>query len=107
MENFCSHCGSELANYTNFCPNCGKQINNIENNAKSKIIAVILALVFGVLGVHNFYLGYFGKAIAQLMLTVLSCGLFSVISGIWAFIEALMILSGSITTDGLGVRLKD
>lgn len=36
---------------------------------KSKIVAGLLGLFLGTLGVHNFYLGYTGKAVAQLLLT--------------------------------------
>lgn len=37
---------------------------------KSKIVAGLLGLFLGTLGVHNFYLGYTGKAVAQLLLTL-------------------------------------
>ena len=38
---------------------------------KSKIVAGLLGLFLGTLGVHNFYLGYTGKAVAQLLLTLI------------------------------------
>jgi len=73
-------------------------------NAKSKIAAGVLGLLIGSLGIHRFYLGYTGIGIAQVMVTILTCGL----GGLWGFIEGIMILTGSsITTDADGIPLKD
>lgn len=74
---------------------------------KSKITGGILGIFLGMFGVHNFYLGYTGKAVAQLLLTLLSCFMLSPITEIWGLIEGIMILAGSISTDGKGVPLKD
>ncbi len=72
---------------------------------KSKVAAGILGIMLGYLGVHNFYLGFTGKAVAQLLITVLTCGAGGVISGIWGLIEGIMILTGSIAYDANGVPL--
>ena len=74
---------------------------------KSKTTAGVLGILLGSLGVHNFYLGYTGKGVAQLLLTVCTCGMGAVISEIWGFVEGIMILTGSINTDGRGLPLKD
>ena len=76
-------------------------------NAKSKIAAGLFGILLGALGVHNFYLGYTGKGIAQLLITVLTCGYLGVVSWIWGLIEGIMILSGSTKTDAQGVPLRD
>lgn len=76
-------------------------------NAKSKIAAGLFGILLGALGVHNFYLGYTGKGIAQLLITVLTCGYLGFISWIWGLIEGIMILSGSTKTDANGVPLRD
>ena len=55
----------------------------------------------------GFYLGYTGKAVAQLLISVLSVGFLSGVSAIWGLIEGIMILTGSIATDGKGVPLRD
>lgn len=73
---------------------------------KSKIAAGILGILLGSLGVHNFYLGYTGKAVAQLLITLLTCGFGGAISGIWGLIEGIMILTGSIKVDGHNVPLQ-
>ncbi|MDD6236252.1 MAG: NINE protein [Clostridiales bacterium] len=74
---------------------------------KSKLAAGLLGILIGSFGVHNFYLGYTGKAVAQLLITLLTCGFGAVISGIWALIEGIMILTGSINVDGKNVPLAD
>lgn len=70
---------------------------------KSKATAALLAFFLGGFGAHNFYLGYTGKAIAQLILTLTLFG--AIISGIWAFVEFILILCGNVT-DAKGVGLK-
>ena len=39
---------------------------------KSKTVYVLLALFLGLLGIHNFYVGYTTKAIIQLLVTLLT-----------------------------------
>ena len=74
---------------------------------KSKVVAGLLAIFLGALGIHNFYLGFTGKAVTQLLITVCTCGYGGLIIGIWALVEGIMILSGSINKDARGVPLKD
>ena len=74
---------------------------------KSKLVAGLLAIFLGFLGIHNFYLGFTGRAVTQLLITVCTCGYGGLIIGIWALIEGIMILSGNINTDARGVPLKD
>jgi len=69
--------------------------------------AGLLGIFLGAFGVHNFYLGYTGKAVAQLLITILSLGFLAVVSSIWGLIEGVMILTGSIKTDAKGVPLSD
>lgn len=115
MAKFCSNCGKELQENQEVCLNCGvtvrnnNQNNNINNNlnGKSKIAAGLLGIFLGCFGVHNFYLGYTGKAVAQLLITVLSCFTLSFASAIWGLIEGIMILTGSIKTDAKGNTLND
>ena len=72
-----------------------------QNPPKQLLIGVLLALFLGVFGVHNFYLGHTGRGVAQLLITVLTFGLGSIITGIWALIELIMVATGSLT-DGQG-----
>ena len=73
---------------------------------KQWIVAVLLAFFLGTLGIHNFYLGYTTKGIIQLVLTLTFIGL--IVSGIWAFIDFIMLLmrSGDYATDAQGQPLQ-
>ncbi|MFF0498000.1 TM2 domain-containing protein [Nocardia aobensis] len=59
---------------------------------KSKLTAGLLQLFVGGLGIGRFYLGYTGIGVAQLLVTLFTCGL----GGIWPFIDAIMILTGKV-----------
>jgi len=99
--NFCYNCGNQVLPGAVICTTCGVAIAN--GAAKSKIAAGLLGIFLGGFGVHNFYLGYTTKAVIQLILTIVSCG----IGSIWGFIEGILILTGSINTDAKGIPLKD
>lgn len=114
MAKFCQNCGAELNEVQEICLKCGVKVNNTTtktaNNdptAKSKMAAGLLGIFLGVFGVHNFYLGYTGKAVAQLLITVLSCFFLSPVSAIWGLIEGIMILAGNTNTDASGKPLND
>lgn len=76
-------------------------------NQKSKVAAGLLGIFLGCFGVHNFYLGYTGKAVAQLLITLLTCFLASPISSVWGLIEGIMILANSNPVDANGVPLAN
>lgn len=77
--------------------------------SKSKTLAGILGFFLGMFGVHNFYLGYTNKAIAQLLLgtvgSILVIG--PIISMVWGMIDAVQILSCTIRVDGSGAEIYD
>lgn len=71
---------------------------------KSKIVAGILGILVGGLGIHRFYLGYIGIGIVQIVVSILTCGLGS----LWGFIEGILILcDAGITADYDGNPLSD
>ena len=72
----------------------GGYANNMPST-KTKVAAGLLGIFLGGLGIHNFYLGYTGKGIAQLLITVLSFGFLSWVSAIWGLVEGIMILSAT------------
>lgn len=104
---YCYNCGAELNPGQDICLKCGVRVNKTSNGAKSKMAAGLMGIFLGGLGVHNFYLGNTGKAVAQLLITCLSCGILGPISAIWGFIEGILILCGNITTDANGNTLSD
>ena len=124
----CSRCGASIApspaSPQSIAPGGAGQIQVIVNTGaapglaptpilasteptKSKIAAGLLGIFLGALGVHRFYLGYTGIGLAQLLITVLTCGWGGIATGIWGLIEGIMILTGSINKDALGRPLKD
>ena len=72
---------------------------------RNRLAAGIRAILIGFLGIHNFYLGYTGRAVAQLLITVLSCGILVLVSQIWAIVEGVQILTGHIVCDAHGVPM--
>ena len=93
---------------------------------KSRLVAGILGIFVGFLGIHNFYLGYHTKAIVQISCSLgsLFLGLIFLISffffcfgvvlvlvpcgmAVWALVEAIMIFTGKISVDGRGIPLID
>ncbi len=107
----CRACGSEILPGAAVCTHCGVPVMRAAPaGAKSKIAAGLLGIFLGWLGVHNFYLGFTSKAVAQVLLgTVGVClmGLGPVVSGIWGLVEGIMILTGSIDKDAQGFALKE
>lgn len=136
---YCVRCGNQLKEGDVFCPECGAKINGAgseesgtpsgkdmapphvqtpgDSELRSKMAAGLFGIFLGGFGVHNFYLGYTGKGIAQACLTgiglLLSCctGGLSIVmiaaAGIWGLIEGILILCGQIRTDGKGSPLRD
>lgn len=82
---------------------------------KSKVLAGILAILFGSIGVHNFYLGNINLGLVKLVVA-LACNFlgrllfflfvpFSLISSalfIWGVVDGVLILTGRVTTDEAG-----
>lgn len=124
---FCKQCGKPIDDGQELCEDCkvkfgntttqeepkseptqtAQTTNTTSTAPKSKIAAGLLGIFLGSFGVHNFYLGYTGKAIAQLLITLLTCGFGAFISSIWGLIEGILILTGSINVDGNGNPLGD
>lgn len=105
-NSYCYNCGKEVVPGSQVCMNCGFNLNDAKSGnpdqQKSKLVAGLLGILLGGLGIHNFYLGYTGKAIAQIILS-LCFG----VGAIWGLIEGILILTGSIKTDADGNPLKD
>ena len=63
----------------------------MENKKKKKVLAGVLALLLGYLGIHKFILGYTKEGIIQIVITLVSCGL----AGIIPFVEGIIYLTKS------------
>ena len=116
---FCVKCGVAKGMGNNYCQNCGRPVNPgavactmcgapctpSVNPAmqKSKLVAGLLGIFVGGLGIHNFYLGNNSRAVLQIVLSFVTCGAAS----LWGFIEGIIILCGNINTDANGVPLGE
>ncbi|MEC4115987.1 TM2 domain-containing protein [Myroides phaeus] len=67
------------------------QRSNVPQQENKKVLAGILGIIFGYLGIHKFYLGYTKEGIIQLIISVCSCG----VLGIIGFIEGIIYLTKS------------
>jgi TM2 domain-containing membrane protein YozV len=70
-------------------------------DAKNRMTFIILGVLLGAFGAHNFYAGYTKKAAAQLCLTVLSLGFGSPMAWVWAVIDV-----STVDTDGKGIKFR-
>jgi len=68
---------------------------------KQKVTFIVLGVLLGALGAHNFYAGYKKKALMQLALTVLTLGYGSPMSWIWAVIDVC-----TVERDSRGLQFK-
>ncbi len=56
---FCYACGEKINTYAEICPKCGVTQNNINqtySEEKSLLTTLLLAFIFGFMGIHNFYI---------------------------------------------------
>lgn len=83
---FCKDCGAKISKKAEICPKCGcRQVSSMDAD-KNKVVAGVLALLLGGLGIHKFYLGQTGKGIAYILL------FWTYIPSILALIEGIQIL---------------
>ncbi len=68
----------------------GNVVQNTNQESK-RVIAGILAILFGAFGVHKFILGYTKAGIIQVIISFVSCGILSIIG----FIEGVIYLTKS------------
>jgi hypothetical protein len=70
-------------------------------DAKARTTFIVLGVLLGPLGGHNFYAGYRAKAIGQLCLTALTLGVASPMTWIWAVIDVC-----TVDQDSKGIKFK-
>jgi TM2 domain-containing membrane protein YozV len=67
---------------------------------KSKVAAALLAFFLGAFGAHRFYLGHAGLGVTMLLVAIvggfLTLGVATIVVGVWAFIDFILILTGGI-----------
>ncbi len=97
----------------NFFPVISQQYNAIATSSggsggKSQIVALLLVIFLGGLGIHRFYLGYTGIGIVQLLMALIGTILIFVLIGyfillglyIWLIIDLIRIITGDLQPKG-------
>ena len=62
-----------------------------QKQESKRVLAGVLAIVIGSLGVHKFILGYTKEGIIQIIISIVSCGILTIIP----FIEGIIYLTKS------------
>jgi TM2 domain-containing membrane protein YozV len=114
MSRYCTKCGAVNDDTAQYCSNCQAPLSQINSGyqpmqsvnpnaltdwqsmgADKKMVAGILAILLGSLGVHKFILGYTTEGVIMLLISVLSCGILAVIPSVIGIIEGIMYLTKS------------
>lgn len=102
---FCKNCGKEIEDGVKFCPECGQQLDGEvrtkqvvivkkEREPKSQFVAIVLCLLFGLVGFHDFYLGKNGAGVLKILILLLLgwVGFGFIIVGLWCIMDFIIIL---------------
>jgi TM2 domain-containing membrane protein YozV len=124
----CPNCGGAVPPNVNRCVKCGSYVEQTiappvmppptqmpgvgfppavdMTPQKSRLVAGLLGIFLGGLGVHRFYLGDIGIGLAQLLISLvggsLTCGILAIPVVLWGITEGVLILVGVIKRDGEG-----
>jgi TM2 domain-containing membrane protein YozV len=96
----CPECSHQVSDAATSCPACGHPIANrssapqtvvIQKPPRSRGVYIILGILGGLLGIHNFYAGYYARGAIQVLLTLILGWVIVgiVINVIWILIELL------------------
>lgn len=83
-------------------PNAGPVPLGQPQSDKSKMVAGLLQIFLGGLGIGRFYLGYTTIGVLQIVVTIFTFG----IGALWPFVDGIMILMGKVP-DAEGRTLLD
>lgn len=93
---YCPQCGVQMRDDAIYCAGCGAKMYEgasrasrygVEYSDKDGLVALLLCLFIGMLGIHRFYVGKVGTGI----LMILTFGGF----GLWVLIDLIMIVTDS------------
>lgn len=100
-EKYCSACGSIISVQAEICPKCGVRVapapsTDFISQHRTWLVALLLCIFLGPLGLHRFYVGKIGTGVLML----LTLGGF----GIWVIVDLILIVTGNFT-DRDGYRI--
>lgn len=91
-EAFCASCGAIIKKEAEICPKCGvrqKRAPVGSDVSNTWLVALLLCIFFGTLGIHRFYVGKIGTGVLMIV-TLGGCG-------IWTLIDLILIITGKFT----------
>ncbi|PYV06312.1 MAG: hypothetical protein DMG26_03490 [Acidobacteria bacterium] len=95
---YCWSCGAEPVPSAEICVKCGVRLTRMgQMGQKDWLVALLLSILAGTLGVDRFYLGYVGLGVLKL----LTLGGF----GIWTLVDIILIATNKLP-DGQGNPLR-
>ena len=114
MTRYCTKCGAINDEMAQYCTTCQTPLSSVGTGyqpmqsvhpgamtdwkalgADKKIVAGVLAILLGSLGIHKFMLGYTTEGIIMLLVTVLTCGIAGVVMSVVGIVEGIMYLTKS------------
>ena len=93
---FCQNCGADTRPEAEVCVKCGVRLARAGGEGREWLVALLLSVFVGGLGIDRFYLGYIGLGILKLV-TLGGCG-------IWWLVDLILIATDSMK-DAQGRRL--
>jgi len=95
-KKFCFHCGTATQPNQIICVKCGVSLDKSGTGvgSKNRIVAGVLGILLGWLGVHKFYLGYTKQGLIMLLVSILTSWTWigPVIIGTIGLIEGILYL---------------
>ena len=112
MTRYCTKCGAINDEMAQYCTTCQAPLTSVSTGYQpmqsvnqgaltdwkalggdKKIVAGILGILVGSLGVHKFILGYTTEGLIMLLCTVLTCGILGVVMSVVGIVEGIMYLT--------------
>jgi TM2 domain-containing membrane protein YozV len=96
-KKFCQNCAAPTQPNQSVCTKCGVAlaVKTAGGDSKQKLVAGLLGILLGAIGIHKFYLGYSKEGVIMVLVSVLTCGLAAGIMSVIGIIEGIMYLTKS------------
>ena len=104
----CPSCGKQFDDSVSYCPSCGASMSQSQTGTtmpesrpapaapeKDRIVAGILAILLGCLGIQYFYCGKNSAGVICILISVLSCGIGAAILELLTIIQGVLMLTGT------------